>query len=66
MSYLLLGSIFLTVGAHASTAREVQMLSMPVTMVQIAVFAVAALAVGAPDSGPGARRGHLPLCPHRT
>jgi ABC-2 type transport system permease protein len=51
MSYLLLGSIFLTVGAHASTAREVQVLSMPVTMAQIAVFAVAALAIGAPDSG---------------
>ncbi|MBA3526455.1 MAG: ABC transporter permease, partial [Sphingomonas sp.] len=51
MSYLLLGSIFLTVGGHASTAREVQVLSMPVTMAQIAVFAVAALAVGAPDSG---------------
>ena len=51
MSYLLLGSIFLTVGAHASTAREVQVLSMPVTMAQIGVFAVAALAVGAPDSG---------------
>ena len=50
MSYLLLGSIFLTVGAHASTAREVQVLSMPVTMAQIAVFAVAALAVGDQDS----------------
>jgi ABC-2 type transport system permease protein len=50
MSYLLLGSVFLGIGGQASTAREVQTLSMPVTMAQVVVFAVAATAVGAPNS----------------
>ncbi len=34
MNYLLLGAVFLTIGAQASTVREVQTLSMPVTMVR--------------------------------
>ena len=50
MSYLLLGSVFLGIGGQASTAREVQTLSMPVTMAQVVVFAVAASAVGEPNS----------------
>jgi ABC-2 type transport system permease protein len=50
MSYLLLGAIFLGIGAHASSAREVQTLSMPVTMAQVVIFAVASIAVGAPDA----------------
>ena len=41
MSYLLLGAIFLGIGAHASSAREVQTLSMPVTMAQVVIFALA-------------------------
>ena len=36
MSYLLIGAIFLGIGAQASTVREVQTLSMPVTMAQVA------------------------------
>ncbi|MEO8176557.1 MAG: ABC transporter permease [Sphingomicrobium sp.] len=50
MSYLLLGSVFLGIGGQASTAREVQTLSMPVTMAQVVVFAVAATAVGDSDN----------------
>lgn len=50
MNYLLLGSVFLSIGAQASTVREVQTLSMPVTMVQLLIFGFAALAVGAPNS----------------
>ncbi|HYI43156.1 MAG TPA: ABC transporter permease [Sphingomicrobium sp.] len=46
MSYLLLGSAFLGIGAQASTVREVQTLSMPVTMSQVVIFAVAAVAIG--------------------
>uniref|UniRef100_UPI00286E0420 ABC transporter permease n=1 Tax=Sphingomonas sp. TaxID=28214 RepID=UPI00286E0420 len=46
MSYLLLGSVFLGIGAQASTVREVQTLSMPVTMAQVLVFGFAASAVG--------------------
>ena len=46
MSYLLLGSIFLAVGSLASTVREVQTLSMPVTMLQVLLFFFATLAIG--------------------
>nr|WP_298931957.1 ABC transporter permease [uncultured Erythrobacter sp.] len=42
MAYLLLGSLFLTIGGMASTVREVQTMSMPVTMMQLMVFFVAA------------------------
>ena len=50
MNYLLLGSIFLTIGAQASTVREVQTLSMPATFAQVIVFGFAATAVGQPNS----------------
>jgi len=45
MAYLLLGSIFLAVGSLAKTVREVQTLSMPVTMLQVFLFLFATLAV---------------------
>jgi ABC-2 type transport system permease protein len=38
MAYTLLGALFLGIGAQAGSAREVQMLSMPVTMGQLLVF----------------------------
>jgi len=50
MNYLLFGAVFLTIGAQASTVREVQTLSMPVTFGQILIFAFAATAVGSPGS----------------
>ena len=50
MNYLLLGSVFLSIGAQASTVREVQTLSMPVTVAQVLIFGFAALAVGFPDT----------------
>ena len=50
MSYLLIGSLFLGIGSQASTAREVQTLSMPVTMAQMMIFGLAALGVGHPGS----------------
>ena len=50
MAYLLLGALFLSIGSLASTVREVQTLSMPVTMLQLVVFFVAASALTAPDS----------------
>src|SRR5204862_680317 len=49
-SYLLLGAIFLGVGAQASSVREVQTLSLPVTMVQLGVFGLASTVVNRPDS----------------
>ena len=50
MNYLLLGSVFLSIGAQASTVREVQTLSMPVTVAQVLIFGFAAFAVGSPHS----------------
>ncbi|MEO6388410.1 MAG: ABC transporter permease [Croceibacterium sp.] len=44
MAYLLLGSVFLAIGSLATTVREVQTLSMPVTMMQVFVFLFATLA----------------------
>lgn len=45
MGYLLIGSIFLAIGALASTVREVQTLSMPVTMLQLFIFIFASFAL---------------------
>ena len=53
MAYLLLGSLFLTIGSMASTVREVQTLSMPVTMLQLMVFFLAAATLGDATSGLG-------------
>jgi ABC-2 type transport system permease protein len=61
MSYLLIGATFLGIGAHASTAREVQILSMPVTMAQLVLFGFASLAVGQPNSGTGLAAAIFPL-----
>ena len=49
MSYLLIGGVFLGIGGQASTVREVQTLSMPVTMAQVVIFGLASLGVGKPD-----------------
>ena len=61
MNYLLLGAVFLSIGAQASTVREVQTLSMPVTMLQVVILGVAALAVGDPDSAEGLATAIFPL-----
>lgn len=49
-SYLLLGSVFLAIGSLAATVREVQTLSMPVTMLQLLVFFLASYAMTEPGS----------------
>ena len=61
MSYLLIGSAFLGIGAQASTVREVQTLSMPVTMAQVVIFAFASAAVGQSDELRRDRRRRFPL-----
>jgi ABC-2 type transport system permease protein len=61
MNYLLFGAVFLTIGAQASTVREVQTLSMPVTFGQILIFAFAATAVGSPNSGTALAAEAFPL-----
>ena len=61
MSYLLIGSAFLGIGAQASTVREVQTLSMPVTMAQVVIFAFASAAVGLADHPIGIAAAAFPL-----
>ncbi|MEJ7777127.1 MAG: ABC transporter permease [Sphingomicrobium sp.] len=61
MSYLLLGSAFLGIGAQASTVREVQTLSMPVTMAQVVIFAIAAVAIGNANSPAALAAAAFPL-----
>jgi ABC-2 type transport system permease protein len=61
MNYLLFGAAFLMIGAQASTAREVQTMSMPVTFGQVLIFGFAATAIGNPDSVKGLAAAAFPL-----
>jgi hypothetical protein len=60
MAYLLLGSLFLAIGGMASTVREVQTLSMPVTMLQLMVFFFASYALARPALDDRDRQPRLP------
>ncbi|MBJ7499881.1 MAG: ABC transporter permease [Sphingopyxis sp.] len=51
MSFLLLGAVFLGVGAQAATVREIQMLSLPITIFQVGMFSLSTAAASAPGSG---------------
>jgi ABC-2 type transport system permease protein len=61
MNYLLLGAAFLTIGAQASTVREVQTMSMPVTFAQVLIFGFASTVIGNPDSAEGLAAAIFPL-----
>jgi ABC-2 type transport system permease protein len=61
MNYLLLGAVFLAIGAQASTVREVQTMSMPVTFIQVLIFGFAASAIGAFNSPEGLAAAVFPL-----
>jgi ABC-2 type transport system permease protein len=45
-NYMLLGALFLGIGAQASNIREIQTISMPVTMLQLMVLLLAITTVG--------------------
>jgi len=49
-AYLLLGSAYLGIGAIAGTVRDVQTLSMPVSMAQLGVFLASSYAMARPGS----------------
>ncbi|MEZ0244355.1 MAG: ABC transporter permease [Sphingomonas sp.] len=49
MAYLLLSAVFLGVGAMASSQRELQMMSLPITIFQVAVLTVASFGAANPD-----------------
>jgi ABC-2 type transport system permease protein len=61
MSYLLIGSVFLGIGSQASTVREVQTLSMPVTMAQVMLFGFASIGVGDPNGAQAIAAAIFPL-----
>ena len=50
-AFLLLGAVFLGVGAQASTVREIQMLSLPITLMQVGMFALSTAAANNPGTG---------------
>jgi len=50
-SYMLLGAVFLGLGAQASTQRELQMMSLPITIFQVAMWGLASATALSPDSG---------------
>ena len=61
MSYLLIGAAFLGIGAQASTAREVQTLSMPITMGQVGLLLLANYAISHPHGSAGIAAATFPL-----
>jgi ABC-2 type transport system permease protein len=50
MAYMLLGAVFLGVGSQASTMREIQMMSLPITIFQVSMFGLSSAAAGRPGS----------------
>lgn len=53
MAYMLLGAVFLGIGGLAATVRDIQMLSFPVTILQMAMFGLATVAAGQPQTSLG-------------
>jgi len=49
MAYMLLGAVFLGVGAQASSVREIQLLSLPITLIQVSMFGLGAIAISHPS-----------------
>ncbi len=49
-AFLLLGATFLGVGAQASSVREIQMLSLPITLLQLGMFSLGTAAANSPGS----------------
>ncbi len=50
LSYLLMGAVYLIVGAQAATQRELQMLALPMTVIQMANVGLSSVAASQPDS----------------
>ena len=49
MSYLLIGAAYLILGAQASTQRELQMMSLPMTILQMGMVGLSTAAAASPD-----------------
>mgnify|MGYP002826827226 CR=1 FL=1 len=50
MSYLLIGSVFITIGSMAPTVREVQTISLPATILNLVIFFLSMFALSRPGS----------------
>lgn len=61
MNYMILGGLFLGIGSQAATVRDVQTLSMPITMAQIAIFAAGSAVVNDLDKPMGLLAAFFPL-----
>lgn len=61
MNYMILGGLFLGIGSQAATVRDVQTLSMPITMAQIAIFAAGSAVVNDLDKPMGLLGAIFPL-----
>jgi ABC-2 type transport system permease protein len=48
-NYLLLGAVFLGIGSQAGSPREVQVMALPVTMLQLVLYGFASAGVAHPD-----------------
>jgi len=60
-NYMILGGIFIGIGSQAATVRDVQTLSMPVTMMQLAIFALGSSVVASLDTPLGLFAAIFPL-----
>jgi len=60
-NYMILGGIFIGIGSQAATVRDVQTLSMPVTMMQLAIFALGSGVAARLDSPLGLFAAIFPL-----
>ena len=61
INYLLLGALFLGIGSQASSVREVQTLSMPITVCQMLIFALAITGAGSIDTPLGLAAAAFPF-----
>jgi ABC-2 type transport system permease protein len=52
MNFLLLGTLFLAIGAQASNVKEIQTISMPVTLGQLMMMILAGMVIGGSFSDP--------------
>jgi ABC-2 type transport system permease protein len=50
MGFMLLGAVFLGLGALASSVREIQMLSLPITLFQVGMFSLGSAAANLPGT----------------
>lgn len=50
MSFFLFGSAFLGIGSQAPSARDIQLLSLPISVFQVSMFGLASAAASQPDS----------------